>query len=83
MLIKIETEEKYYCLDSKKLIERIKELGFAELDSKVESDEYFTDINSEFIENRTCLRIRKTNKSRMEVTFKGKSISLLGQYCKL
>ena len=83
MLIKIETEEKYYCLDSKKLIERIKELGFTELDSKVESDEYFTDINSEFIENRTCLRIRKTNNSRMEVTFKGKSSSLLGQYCKL
>ena len=36
-------------------------------------DEYFTDINSEYIKNRTCLRIRKTNNKQMEITFKGKS----------
>ena len=36
-------------------------------------DEYFTDINSEYIKNRTCLRIRKTNNKHMEITFKGKS----------
>ena len=36
-------------------------------------DEYFTDINGEYIQNRTCLRIRKTNNKSMELTFKGKS----------
>ena len=83
MVIKVETEEKYYCINPKKLIEKIKEYDFEELDTKTESDEYFTDIESEFIRNRTCLRVRKTNNEKMEVTFKGKSTSLLGQYCKL
>lgn len=83
MNIKVETEEKYYCLNPKKMIEIVEELGFTLKNSMFESDEYFTDINSEFIENRTCLRIRKTNNEKMEITFKGKSSSLLGQYCKL
>ena len=83
MLIKVETEEKYYCINSKKLIDKIKELKFEELETKTEIDEYFTDIDSEFIANRTCLRIRKTNDKKMELTFKGKSSSLLGCYCKL
>lgn len=83
MSVKIETEEKYYCLNPKQLIEKIKGMNFEELKPRFESDEYFTDINSEFISNRTCLRIRKTNNINMEVTFKGKSSSLLGQYCKL
>ena len=83
MKIKVETEQKYYCFNPEKLIEKINELGFNELKKKSESDEYFTDINSEYIVNRTCLRIRKTNNSKMEITFKGKSSSLLGKYCKL
>ena len=83
MKIKVETEQKYYCFNPEKLIEKINELGFNELNKKSESDEYFTDINSEYIANRTCLRIRKTNNSKMEITFKGKSSSLLGKYCKL
>jgi len=83
MKIKVETEQKYYYFNPKKLIEKIQNMGFTELPIKVENDEYFTDINSEFIKNRTCLRIRKTNNKDMEITFKGKSTSLLGQYCKL
>lgn len=83
MKIKVETEEKYYCNDSKDLIDKLKELKFKQLKLKKEIDEYFTDINSEYIKNRTCLRIRKTDTSEMEITFKGKSIALLGQYCKL
>lgn len=83
MTIKVETEEKYYCLNLKRMIEIVKSLNFNEIKSKTESDEYFTDIDSKFIENRTCLRIRKTNDSNMEITYKGKSNSLLGQYCKL
>ena len=73
MKIKVETEQKYYCFNPEKLIEKINELGFNELNKKSESDEYFTDINSEYIANRTCLRIRKTNSSKLEITFKGKS----------
>ena len=83
MKIKVETEQKYYYFNPKKIIEKIKNMKFIEMPSKIENDEYFTDINSEFIENRTCLRIRKTNNKDMEITFKGKSLSLLGQYCKL
>ena len=66
MKIRVETEEKYYCLNPKKLIEQIKQLDFIELNNKIESDEYFTDINSEYIKNRTCLRIRKVNKGEKE-----------------
>ena len=83
MRIKVETEQKYYCNNSKELIKKLRELKFKELKVKKESDEYFTDIDSEYIKNRTCLRIRKTNDNEMEITFKGKSASLLGQYCKL
>ena len=83
MRIKVETEQKYYCNNSKELIKKLRELKFKELKVKKESDEYFTDIDSEYIKNRTCLRIRKTNDNEMEITFKGKSVSLLGQYCKL
>lgn len=83
MEIKVETEQKYYCFNQKKLMEKIISLNFKEFPVKVESDEYFTDINSEYIKNRICLRIRKTNNKNMEITFKGKSSSLLGQYCKL
>lgn len=83
MKIKVETEVKYYCKDSKKLIDIAKKLGFEEIKHISENDEYFTDINSEYIKNRTCLRIRTTNNEKMEITHKGKSNSLLGLYCKL
>lgn len=83
MKIKVETEEKYYCINPKKIISIIEDLGFKEIGTKYESDEYFTDIESQFIKDRTCLRIRKMSDDKMEITFKGKSNSLLGQYCKL
>ena len=57
MNIKVETEQKYYCFNPEILIVKINELGFNELNKKSESDEYFTDINGEYIANRTCLRI--------------------------
>ena len=81
--MKIETEEKYYCMEPEKLIALATEYGFKKMKETLETDEYFTDIYSKFIKNRTCLRIRKKNKKYMEITYKGKSDSLLGQYCKL
>lgn len=81
--MKVETEEKYYCMNPKKLIKIAQELKFKEVKNEEEIDEYFTDINSNFIRNRTCLRIRRTNNKKMEITYKGKSDSLLNLYCKL
>lgn len=47
-----------------------------------EKDEYFTDINSEYIKNRTCLRIRISDNKDMELTFKGKSLEFNNIYAK-
>lgn len=81
--MKIETEVKYYCLEPERLIKLAETLKFKKVKEVEESDEYFTDIDSNFIKNRTCLRIRKKNNEKMEITYKGKSESLLGQFCKL
>ncbi len=83
MSIKIETESKYYCMEPEKLVGRCEKLGFKKVKYITEDDEYFTDIESLFIKNRTCLRIRKTDNKEMEITFKGKSLELLGQFSKL
>ena len=83
MLMKIRTEQKYYCLEPERLTNIAEKLGFKLVSKINEIDEYFTDINGEFVKNRTCLRIRKNENNKMEITFKGKSNSLLGLYCKL
>lgn len=82
MKIKVETEKKYYCVKPEKLVELVMSLGFVEIKRVKEIDEYFTDINSEYIKNRTCLRIRKYDDNKLELTFKGKS-STLEHFCKL
>lgn len=83
MKIKVETEKKYYCMEPELLLKKAEELNFKQVKKAIEVDEYFTDIDSMYITNRTCLRIRRQNSENMEITFKGKSNSLLGQYCKL
>ena len=59
---RIETEKKYFCANSEELISKIDALGFKLVSNSLESDEYFTDINSDYVRTRTCLRIRKTDK---------------------
>lgn len=81
--MKVETERKYYCIQPENLIKIAENLNFKKIYEEEESDEYFTDINSNFIKNRTCLRIRKNSNDNMEITYKGKSDSLSGLYCKL
>ena len=81
--MRVETESKYYCIEPEKLINYCEKLGLKKIDDITENDEYFTDLNSIFIKNRTCLRIRNTNNTDMEITFKGKSLELLGQYSKI
>jgi predicted adenylyl cyclase CyaB len=83
MAIKVETEKKYYCIEPEKLMKIAETMGFKMVFEDIETDEYFTDLNLEYIKNRTCLRIRKNSNSSLEITYKGKSTSLLSQYCKL
>ena len=79
---RIETEKKYFCANSEELISKIDALGFKLVSNSLESDEYFTDINSDDVRTRTCLRIRKTD-DKMQVTFKGKSKDFSNSFCKL
>ena len=81
--MRIETESKYYSIEPEKLIKHCEKIGLKKINNIKENDEYFTDLNSTFIKNRTCLRIRNTNDTKMEITFKGKSLELLGQYSKI
>ena len=80
---RIESEKKYFCIRNDELLNEIKAYKFKLINSGFESDEYFTDINSEYIRNRTCLRIRKTNNEKMQITFKGKSKDFNNSFCKL
>ena len=63
---RLEIEQKFYFKDIQSFYHLLNKNNFKKI-------EYFTDINSEYIKNRTCLRIRKTNNKHMEITFKGKS----------
>lgn len=78
----IEIEQKYYCENNEKLIKLLKKQGLILKNTIEEIDEYFTDINSYFIKNRTCLRLRKINNKYLELTFKGKSKELSNNYAK-
>ena len=54
---RIETEKKYFCINNRELLEKIKILDYKLVSEGNEVDEYFTDINSEYIKKRTCLSI--------------------------
>lgn len=80
---RVEIEQKFYCDNHAKLLKAIQSNGFDKSSEIFESDEYFTDINSVFIKNRTCLRIRNVNNEYLELTFKGKSNELTNNYAKV
>ncbi len=82
MAIKVETEKKYYCLEPERLIKIAEQIGFKLISESSEVDEYFTDIKGSFIKDRTCLRIRKNDDKKIEITYQEKSNSLIGRYCK-
>lgn len=83
MASRIEVEEKYFVQDIKDLENIIDLQGFKLISEYNEIDEYFTDIDSLYIENRTCLRLRNTNGKNLELTFKGKSNEFLNSYSKV
>ena len=80
---RVEIEQKFYCTNNKKLTNLITENGLVKSSEKYESDEYFTDINSVYIKNRTCLRIRNVDNKYLELTFKGKSKDFRNNYAKV
>lgn len=80
---RIEIEKKYFCTNDEGLLKLIHKNKLKKIDESIEVDEYFTDINSEFVRNRTCLRIRKKNNNYMELTFKGKSKDFFNSYAKI
>lgn len=80
---RVEIEQKFYCTNNKKLTNLITENGLVKSSEKHESDEYFTDINSVYIKNRTCLRIRNVDNKYLELTFKGKSKDFSNNYAKV
>ena len=84
MAKRLEIEQKFYFKDIKSLYDLLSKNNLTKTESEniSDSDEYFTDIDSEYIKNRTCLRIRKTNNTNMEITFKGKSINFSNFYAK-
>ena len=80
---RIEIEQKFYCNNHDKLLKIIQNNGLCKCSERFESDEYFTDIDSVYIKNRTCLRIRNVNNEYLELTFKGKSKELTNNYAKI
>lgn len=78
---RLEIEQKYFFKDINTFYNLLSENN--ENSNINDIDEYFTDINGEFIQNRTCLRIRKTNNKSMELTFKGKSRKFFSFLCKI
>ena len=80
---RVEIEQKYYCNNHEELLKIIKQNKLKKVSERFESDEYFTDIDSVYIKNRTCLRIRNVNNEYLEITFKGKSKELTNNYAKI
>lgn len=80
---RVEIEQKFYCNNHEKLLDIICKNGLKKNSEKHEIDEYFTDINSVYIKNRTCLRIRNVDNKYLELTFKGKSKELTNNYAKV
>ena len=60
MSSRIEVESKFFCKEKEKLYDIISKLGMIKTEKNQEVDEYFTDVNCNYIKNRTCLRIRTT-----------------------
>ncbi|MCL2327201.1 MAG: HAD-IA family hydrolase [Bacteroidetes bacterium] len=79
---KIEIEQKFFCEDSSDLLAMLNDMDFSLKSKGKEIDEYFTDINSVYIKDRTCLRIRSLDNNKTELTFKGKSKNFSSFYAK-
>lgn len=79
----IELEASYYLdNDYDKILEKIEKENFKFIKDIVEEDTYFTDENMNFIQDRICLRTRKTNEDFLELTYKPKTDNNTEKYGK-
>ncbi len=76
--------EKSFIIDKdlEKLLGKIEKEQFELVEDSVEEDTYFTDKQLEFIQDRICLRTRKTNEDKLELTYKPRSDSNTERYGK-
>ena len=76
--------EKSFIIDKdlEKLLGKIEKEQFELVENSVEEDTYFTDKQLEFIQDRICLRTRKTNEDKLELTYKPRSDSNTERYGK-
>ena len=68
----IELEASYKVKDFDNIIKKIKENKYQFNYHIIEQDTYYSDKELEFVKNRICLRTRKTNNDKLELTFKPK-----------
>jgi len=78
----IEIEEKFILSDNSQIENQCHLNGYKLIESSNEVDTYFSDLDGEFIKNRTCLRLRKSDLKK-ELTFKGKSRAMSNLYAKV
>lgn len=78
----IELEASYHLEKEHNILEKIKKENFEFLADITEEDTYYTDKDMTFIEDRICLRIRKTNEDSLELTYKPKTDNSTEKYGK-
>lgn len=64
------------------IMDKINEYGYTFKSHIIEEDTYFTDKEQIFIKDRICLRTRKTNDNKLELTYKPKTDNLTEMYGK-
>ena len=75
--------EASYCIENfEEILKKIKEKNYKFNYEVQEQDTYYTDKKLEFIKTKTCLRTRKTNNEKLELTFKPKTTDSTEKYGK-
>lgn len=79
---RIELEKAYEIQQDKEITDIAQKEKFQLKEVLKEIDTYFSDDKEEFVKTRTCLRMRRTNDSEMELTYKPKSSEYTEKYGK-
>lgn len=75
--------EASYCIENfEEILKKIKEKNYKFNYEVQEQDTYYTDKKLEFIKTKTCLRTRKTNNEKLELTFKPQIADSMERYGK-
>lgn len=81
---RIELEKSYILTNEAeiKVKKKIEQEQYKKIGEDIEEDTYFSDKDLEFVKNRICLRTRKTNDEKLELTYKPKSTEETEKYGK-